>query len=71
MGVVTVELGDDLDRSAALPVADDLLAVRRREEAFPVVQLPLHPRVVRDVRVALWTSHLQTWRFKLKTAIFD
>ena len=71
MGVVTVELCDNLDSSATLPVTDDLLAVRRREEALPVVQLPLHPRVVRDVRVPLWTSHLQTLMFKLKSLIFD
>ena len=65
MGVVTVELCDNLDSSASLPVTDNLLAVRRGEEALPVV-LALH-RVVRDVRVPLWTSHLQTWMFKLKS----
>ena len=67
VGIVTVELCDNLDSSATLAVTDDLLAVGRGEEALAVHLLNLHPCVVCDVRVPLGTSHLQTWRFKLKS----
>ena len=53
-----MELCDDLDSPAALSVGDDLLAVGGREEALPVVVPVVLHRVVRDVRVALGTTHV-------------
>ena len=58
MSVVTVELCDDLDSPPALSVGDDLLAVGGGEEALPVVVAVVLHRVVRDVRVALGTTHV-------------